>query len=108
MVQWLSPRFQCRGGAWVQSLVTKRKKKNIWGLRVWLRPRASTVSCRFLQATLLGLAALNKAYPEVLAPRHGSSQLLPPPWPYPSLGLGMPGQVSPLEPRTQGSFSWRH
>ncbi|XP_057572908.1 GH3 domain-containing protein isoform X2 [Hippopotamus amphibius kiboko] len=49
-----------------------------------------------LQATLLGLAALNKAYPEVLAPRGTARVTLTSPWPYP---LPWPwyalGQVSP-------------
>ncbi|XP_051014587.1 GH3 domain-containing protein [Acomys russatus] len=57
-----------------------------------------------LQATLLGLVTLNKAYPEVLAP--GSTACVTPtsPWPYsvPWLGHAL-GRVSPLgakDPRT--------
>ncbi|XP_060250883.1 GH3 domain-containing protein isoform X2 [Ovis aries] len=49
-----------------------------------------------LQATLLGLAALNKAYPEVLAPGGTARVTASSPWPYP---LPWPwhalGQVSP-------------
>nr|XP_004655426.2 GH3 domain-containing protein [Jaculus jaculus]XP_045013844.1 GH3 domain-containing protein [Jaculus jaculus] len=57
-----------------------------------------------LQATLLGLVALNKAYPEVLAPGGTACLTLTSPWPYPLPWLGHAlGWVSPSgakDPRT--------
>lgn len=81
----------------VQSLVTKKKKKKriSGGSESGSGPRP-TLSLVFLQATLLGLAALNKAYPEVLAPGGTARVTASSPWPYP---LPWPwhalGQVSP-------------
>lgn len=58
------------------------KESPNWELRVWLRLGTNALSC-LPQATLLGLAALNKAYPEALAP--GGTACLTPtsPWPCP-------------------------
>uniref|UniRef100_A0A8D1NM72 GH3 domain containing n=1 Tax=Sus scrofa TaxID=9823 RepID=A0A8D1NM72_PIG len=58
-----------------------------------------------LQATLLGLVALNKAYPEVLAPG-GTARVTPSsPWPYP---LPWPwhalGQVGPTRAKDPGAL----
>lgn len=79
------------------------KEPPTWGLRDWLKPRADTLSCLPPQATLLGLAALSKAYPEVLAPggiacvTPTSPWPRPLPWPWHTLGQGVraPGAKHP-------------
>ena len=75
----------------------KKKKKKSGGSESGSGP-GPTLSLVSLQATLLGLAALNKAYPEVLAPGGTARVTASSPWPYP---LPWPwhalGQVSPPE-----------
>lgn len=72
----------------------KKADSSSWGLILKTKLTVYLIS---LQATLLGLVALNKAYPEVLTP--GSTACVTPtsPWPssVPWLGLAL-GRVSPL------------
>lgn len=119
-VQWLRlPAFSAEGAGSIPG-DQKKKKKNIWGLRVWLRPRANTVSC-LPPGHLAGSGSPKQGLPgSAGSRRHGSCNCflplaLPPPLALACPGPGEPpwsqGPKDPAPggtevPRAAGSGSW--